>query len=114
MTRHAALAPAAALLLAACTPMVWVKEDAPEQAAEQALAQCRREAWSEARYLEWRYRAMAPLHVYDRFGRPHYAWPHRALYDPFGRRFMEESRLTDFCMRAKGYHLEPAPQTAQK
>jgi hypothetical protein len=32
--------------------------------------------------------------------------------DPFGDRFMEESRLEDFCMRNKGYQLVPVePET---
>ena len=41
-------------------------------------------------------------------GRRLLVWPYSPFGDPFGDRYFEESRLTDFCMRAKGYELVPA------
>lgn len=104
------LGAAAALFLAACTPMQWVKEDSTPARADQELAECQRQAWSEARYRTWLYRPFGPTFLYDPFGRRYLAWPHSAFYDPFADQFMEESRLANFCMRAKGYRLEEAPR----
>jgi hypothetical protein len=50
----------------------------------------------------------------DSTGRRFFAWPSRPLSDPFGDRFMEESRLAHFCMRSKGWQLVPAEKTAEK
>lgn len=110
MERLAVLGAAAALLLAACTPMQWVKEETTPARADQDLAECQRQAWSEARYRAWLYRPFGPTFVYDPFGRRYLAWPHSAFYDPFADQFMEESRLANFCMRAKGYRLEEVPR----
>jgi len=77
--------------LAACTPMQWVKPDASAEQLERDIAACRRQARQEARFGGWLDRSVGP----------------RYLGDPLGERFMEESRLAHFCMRAKGYQLAP-------
>jgi hypothetical protein len=100
----------AALLAAGCTPMQWVREDSTPATVEQELADCQRRAWSEARYQAWLYRPWAPVFLHDPFGRRHYGWPHHPFfYDPFADQLMEESRLANFCMRAKGFRLEEVP-----
>lgn len=98
------------ILLAAggCTPMYWVKQDAGPEQIQQDAAQCRQEAWREASWRSWFYRPLGPTVVQDLHGRRFLVWPHSMFGDPFGDRFFEESRLTQFCMRAKGYELVPA------
>jgi hypothetical protein len=41
-------------------------------------------------------------------GRGAMIWPSGTYVDPFGYQIMEENRLTQFCMEAKGYSLERA------
>jgi hypothetical protein len=108
MRRFAA---AAVLLasLAACAPMEWRRADAgPEQASADMRA-CREQAWREASWASLSYYGAAgPALFYDPLGRRYTGWPYYSPFaDPFGDRFFEESRLTTFCMRAKGYELAP-------
>ena len=100
----------AALALAGCTPMQWVRDGAvpAPEVLEQDASTCRREAWHEAQYRSWAYnRPFAPTIRRDSFGRSFVAWPNSAYPYPFGDPFFEEVRLADFCMRAKGYELVP-------
>ena len=91
-------------VLAACTPMEWVKPDAtPEQLQADAI-QCQRDAWYEARSRYWYYRPFPPLAFRDAAGQPVFAWPYGPA-DPFGDPYLEEGRLAQFCMRSKGYQL---------
>jgi hypothetical protein len=100
-----------ALLAAGCTPMQWVRDDGSTANVDRELADCQREAWSEARYRAWLYRPWAPMYLYDPFYRRHVGWPHHPFfYDPFADQLMEESRLANFCMRAKGFRLQEVPQ----
>ena len=55
---------------------------------------------------------MAPAVVHDSLGRRFLVYPYGPFADPFGYQFMEEGRLADFCMRAKGWTLEEVPQAA--
>lgn len=96
-----------AFLAAGCTPMQWVRQDAAPQQINQDVAQCQQEAWREARWRGFLHRPFGPTLIHDLHGRRLFAWPHSPLGDPFGDEFMEESRLTHFCMRAKGYELVP-------
>lgn len=109
------IAMTALLLAAGCTPMQWVKEDATQEQLDADVAQCQQEAWREAQFRAWAYRPFAPILLRDPAGRPFIAW-NSPLYDPFGDRFLEESRLAQFCMRAKGYRLEPVekPEAPEK
>ena len=100
----------AVLFLAACTPLQWVRPDTGAQQLNGDLAQCQQEAWREARWRTWLYRPLGPTTFRDIHGRHFLAWPYSPFGDPFGDRFMEESRLAHFCMRAKGYQLVPVEQ----
>ena len=93
------------LLAAACTPMQWVRDDATPAQLDADAAHCQQEAWREARFRSWAFGPPVPIVLHDPAGRPfvrHYG----LFYDPFHDAFMEEARLAQFCMRAKGYRLE--------
>jgi hypothetical protein len=100
----------AALLLSACTPMQWVRSDvtAEQAAADEEL--CRQAAFREARFQYLGYGAFGPWMYRDTFGRPIFFPPGGPFFDPTMERYYDESRLTDFCMRSKGYQLEPLPK----
>ena len=94
-----------------CTPMQWARPDSPPAEQIQAdLQHCQAVAWSEARRSTigtfasygWMYR--------DPLGRRFIGYPYSPL-DPLGERDMDELRLTNFCMRSKGYELTPAPKS---
>ena len=92
------------LLLAACTPMQWVRPDSPPPEHIQADVQhCQAAAWNEAR--------MRNLTSFPGYGPWRYRSPYSPFGDPYGDRFLDESRLADFCMRSKGYELAPAPKS---
>ncbi len=95
-----------ALLAAACTPMQWVKEDAtPKQLSDDSI-ECRQAAWREARSYDWNYYPpFGPAPFRDVFGQ--HVFAPGAFTMPFGDPYIEESRLAQFCMRNKGYRLEP-------
>lgn len=97
---------AATALLAACTPMEWVRKDAGPEQLRQDQVECQRQAWREAQWRGFMARPYGPLVLTDPTGRRH-IWPHSLLGDPFGDQFMEESRLANFCMRARGWELTP-------
>ena len=86
--------------------MQWVRPDATAAQLNQDAAYCQREAWREAQFRAFMYRPFGPTLLHDGRGRPFF-WPHAPFGDAFGDQFMEESRLTHFCMRAKGYDLVP-------
>ena len=113
MTRTGTLASLASLLLAACTPMQWVKQEATPQQARHDAVSCQQEAWHEVRARSWYYRPMAPYLVRDASGRHFFAWPNGPFADPFGDPFLDESRLAQFCMRSKGYQLVPVEKPAK-
>ena len=87
--------------------MQWVKADAAPEQMNLDAAQCQQEAWREAQWRSFFYRPFGPTWLRERRGRPLSAWP---MGDPFGDSFMEEARLASFCMRAKGYELQPVEQ----
>jgi hypothetical protein len=93
-------------LAAGCTPLQWVRQDATAEQLDKDMAQCQQEAWREAQWRAFMYRPFGPTLLTDGRGR-RFFWPNSPLGDPFGDQFMEESRLAHFCMRAKGYELEP-------
>lgn len=107
MTRFVSLF-AAALLVSGCTPLAWVKPGASPAEVDASLQACQLAAWREASWRStWMYRPFGPSVVQDALGRRYFLWPYPYYTDPFGDRFFEESRLTQFCMRAKGYELIP-------
>ena len=96
-----------ALVAAGCTPMAWVRADADPSQTQADTQECQMQAWQEARWRAFSYPGMyGPVYYRDALGRPYFAWP-RPFYDPFADPYMEEQRLTSFCMRAKGYELQP-------
>ncbi len=101
-----------ALAAAGCAPMEWVKADAtPEQVAEDSK-QCQDSAWREAN-LRWSryYGSIGPMVYSDSLSRRFLVWPWGPFSDPYGDRYLEESRLTNYCMRARGYELKSAPKS---
>jgi len=109
----------ALVVLAGCTPMQWTRDGAVPAAEvlEKDSASCRQEAWREAQYRAWAYRPYwgPPFARRDAFGRGFVAWPYAAYPSPFyGDPVFEETRLADFCMRAKGYELVPVEKPAAK
>lgn len=96
------------LLLAACAPMDWTKSDATPEQMEADMRACRQQAWREASWLSFNYYGGYGPFFYDPFGRRYFGWPYYSPFaDPYGDRFLQEARLADFCMRAKGYELAP-------
>jgi hypothetical protein len=93
------------LLVSACTPMQWVHDSAtPDQYGRDA-EECRQMAWREASARYWFHQPVAPI-----IAPGHVMWNSGSLVDPYGRQMVEENRLAQFCMEAKGYRLEPAPK----
>jgi hypothetical protein len=97
---------AASGFAAGCTPVQWVKPDATPAQYQQDYAQCRNDAWREAYFRSWMYRPLSSFAGLDPLGRHYLFWPAGPFGDPYGDAFIEETRLADFCMRAKGYQLE--------
>ncbi|HYY62548.1 MAG TPA: hypothetical protein VE756_14285 [Burkholderiales bacterium] len=97
---------ATALLAAACAPMEWTRSDVTPEELAADTQQCGQAAWREANYYSMGYRPFGPWLYRDAFGRPFFH-PVGPFYDPFYDRTLEEQRLADFCMRAKGYELAP-------
>jgi hypothetical protein len=97
------------LVAAACAPMEWTKSDAAPEELQADMKACREQAWREASWI-WpnQYGGISPMLYSDPLGRRLLSWPlYTPFADPYGDRFMQEARLTDFCMRAKGYELSP-------
>lgn len=94
------------LFLAGCTPMEWVRQGSGPEELKQDLGQCRMDAWREAQWYSFLYRPFGPTMVVDRFGRRTF-FTYSPLGGPFGDTYLDELRLADFCMRAKGYALVP-------
>jgi hypothetical protein len=96
-----------AVLATGCTPMQWVRDDAtPEQVAGD-FRQCQQAAWQEENTRTMGFSAFSPWISRDAFGRPFMFQPAGPFYDPYSDRYMDEQRLANFCMRAKGYALTP-------
>ena len=91
--------------------MQWVRPDATPEQLRADLSECDQRAAYEARLSSWRYQgAMAPVFARDASGRGFFVWPSTSLVDPYGNQLMEERRLAQFCMEAKGYDLVPVPK----
>ena len=104
MRRFLAVAFAAALV--ACTPMRWVKPDAPREQVTRDQEECRNLAFRDANVRSSLHAPVAPVFAPDSMGRGAMTWPSGAHVDPFGHQIMEEDRLAQLCMEARGYTLE--------
>ena len=86
-----------------CTPMQWVK---PDGAAEQARGDeqaCRVAAAREASYHSyWYQQRMQPVVAAP----GQVIWPSGAFVDPYAQQVLDERRLAQLCMEAKGYQLK--------
>ena len=91
--------------LSACTPMQWVHDSASADQFGRDQEECRQAAWREASARYWFHHPMGP-----QIAPGHVMWNTGSLVDPYGRQMVEEHRLAQFCMEAKGYRLEPAPR----
>ena len=89
LSKTALIALAGAACLAACTPMQWVKPGATPEEMSRDATQCQDEAFLEANTHLW----------------PYYRG--RRLSSLRNDPFFDEARLTNFCMRIKGYELVP-------
>lgn len=99
----------AAFLAVACTPMEWTRSGASPEDLRADMQQCQQQAWQEANSQMFHYYgAYGPFPYADPFGQRFMAWPDSFIHDLHGERFIEESRLANFCMRAKGWEVAPA------
>jgi hypothetical protein len=95
-------------LACGCTPMQWQKENVSAEQLRVEEQECRQAAWREASLRNWHYQTMsAPVFARDAAGRGVLVWPSTGVVDPYGYQLMEENRLAQFCMEAKGYTLVP-------
>jgi hypothetical protein len=85
----------------ACTPMQWQHGALGVAPSETEVGECNQSAYFEAQRQAF-YRDFAWPRYY---GRPWGPWPRYTT----GDRFFLERDLFDYCMRAKGYRLVPAP-----
>jgi hypothetical protein len=92
-------------VLGACTPMQWTRPGATADEFARDSAECKQQAWAESWARTRMVRPLGPVFARDAAGRPILLSPF-GFADPFDDRFMEETRLADFCLRAKGYRLE--------
>jgi hypothetical protein len=99
------------VLAAGCTPMQWQKPDITAEQLRADEEDCRLRAWREASWYAWQYQTMwGPVFARDPYGRGAMVWPGSPMADPYGYQMMEETRLAQFCMEAKGYKLVPVPK----
>ena len=97
-------------LAAGCAPMQWHKENTTAEQLASDQEDCRVRAWEEASFHAWQYQGMwGPAYARDAYGRG-VMWPNNPVVDPYGYQMLEENRLTQFCMEAKGYKLVPVPK----
>jgi hypothetical protein len=94
-----------AVLFSACTPLQWVHDSASADQFGRDQEECRQAAWREASSRYWFHRSMGPIIAPGQV-----LWNHGAMIDPYGYQMLEENRLAQFCMEAKGYRLEEAPR----
>jgi hypothetical protein len=97
-------------LVCGCTPLRWEKQDASPEQFRADEDGCRQAAWREANIRAWQYQTLSPVVALDASGRGAVVWPSSPFVDPFGYQLIEENRLTQFCMEAKGYQRVPAPK----
>jgi hypothetical protein len=92
-----------AALLGACSEPRWVRQDVSAEQADRDDIDCQREAAREASLRAGGFYGPAYYGPYRwPYGRSAASRPDTG-FDPYGYRTLDEARLTDFCMRAKGY-----------
>jgi hypothetical protein len=94
------------LLLAAvtgCASAGWQKKDASFEQRRSDLKACEEAAYREANAKPHPYPTMGPMVLQDSSGKRFNADRGGPFADPDGVRYTRELRLTDECMRSKGY-----------
>ncbi len=92
-----------ALTLVGCgTPLVWFRPGTTVAEQRYDLQQCSQMAFREAQNNMWWRRSM----YFDYYRPGPYYFYQSQRFDTDA--MLEESRLQDFCMRARGYRLVPA------
>lgn len=94
--------------LLGCTPTQWTRSDFSPAQAEQDQLACEREAEREVSLRAVGFYGSLSQYYgpnYQPYGRNRWLGAPGPLFDfdPVGRRMLEEGRLADSCMRAKGY-----------
>lgn len=106
MTRAPLLTWGSLALAGGCTPMVWEHRSFGTPPTVVESEECRRSAYREAQHHAYFYAFTRPRFYRDGRGGPILdPWPSFGADDPF----FPEQGLYRFCLRAKGYHLVPAP-----
>jgi hypothetical protein len=90
-----------ALALGACTPMQWVRGDVSPEQLRRDQAECQQAAQREASARYGLYRPVEPVFVGGPSGA--FAWSGGSVVDPYVYQMLEEYRLADSCMEARGY-----------
>jgi hypothetical protein len=95
---------ALALAVCGCAGSQWVRPDASTEQADKDTVDCQRYAANEASVRAQGFYGPSyygPFYSRRAITRPDPGW------DPYGYRQLDEARLTDFCMRSKGYQRAP-------
>ena len=89
--------------------MQWSRQDVgPEQLANDRR-ECEDQAIRKVQLRPYSTLTIGPMVHQDSVARRLNAYPGGPYADPYGERYMEEGRLADACMRARGYRLETMP-----
>lgn len=104
-----------ALLLTACGPPVaWQKPGVNMAEAEADSRECsllaRNQAFRES-FFGGSYAFGHPGYGYQYYPSGPYGYRRSYYNDPYMYRGQRESDLQDFCLRARGYSLQPIPQS---
>ena len=90
-----------ALTLGACTSMQWSRENISSDELRRDQAECQQAAQREASARYGFYRPVEPMFVGGPGGG--FTWSSGSLVDPYGYQMLDEYRLADSCMEARGY-----------
>jgi hypothetical protein len=93
-----------ALVLYGCAGQQWVRQDATPAQADKDTVDCQRWAANEASVRAGGF--YGPSYYGPYYSRRAVTRPDTG-FDPYGYRQLDEARLGDFCMRAKGYQRAP-------
>jgi hypothetical protein len=106
--RRAAFAALALAAMAGCAPMQWARPGSTPAELDADLKQCQQQAWQETNERYIAAHGFSPWLNRDAFGSPFTFGTVGPFFDPYHDRRLEEGRLANFCMRVKGYDLQPA------
>jgi hypothetical protein len=95
------------LLVSGCASVEWTKPGVTPEEFAADNRQCQEDAWRQSTwaYLDRTYPYGGLWAFPDPLGRPMVGYRYSPMGDAFGERYIQETRLADFCMRSKGYEL---------